>query len=553
MKLKNIVLISTLSAIVTATAGGKFSWDVSSWQCNLASPGAKQLCLVESVPSIWEGAKSGFIIGGILGVAGCIFISRKQQSLQFQVAQPKPIGEKIISNHSDDVHWDYLSAGILVGAIAFAVSEPVKNQVVKQIKVATAKVPVNIEQLFNNSRSVGNVAICTAEGNCLPDGSGTHSNLYLQGGHVDPGNGVFNRGFCSDQGRGKDNADADNKCVERVKSRLNRITQRLTASGTPPPQHLNAFINATDLWNQASPRVSDNFPQKYNRALQQGMTELAAIKWARVEAFRNWQGQLDAGGLRRVCSNWSFSQKQQVELVGLVFGSEEYMKRCIGYDQSRRADAIAITLHNYGKSAGISQVESTQQLSNIKSTNTKAKDSHTQLSDIQSVNKDIVIDIRYATANNFMGQKVYPVAKCLLKPTVAKKLSNVQQDLAQLGLGLKVYDCYRPLSIQKLMWKIVQDERYVANPATGSKHNRGAAVDLTLIDSNGKELEMPSAFDDFTEKAHRNYTGSSTQALKNSLLLENAMKKRGFKSIPTEWWHFESPDWKKFSVMNVPL
>ena len=551
MKLKTLLIISSLSAIVTAAAGSKFSWDVSSWQCKLVSPGAEQVCQLESMPSIWRGAKSGFILGAVLGVAGCIFTYRKQQSLQFQVAQSTT--QKTNTN-SDDFNWDYLSTGILIGAIAFAVSEPVKNQVVRRIAIATAKAPLSIEKLFDNSKSVGNVAICTAEGNCLADGSGTHSNLYLQGGHFDPANHVFNRGFCSDQGRGKDMNDADIKCVKRVKSRLDTITQRMTAEGTPPQQHINAFINATDLWNQASPRVSDNFPSKYNQALQQGMTEAAAIKWARVEAFRNWRGQLDANGLRRVCSSkWSFSLQQQVGLVGLETGSDEYMKRCIGYDQERRSNAIAITLKNYGKSAGISQAENTQQLSNIKSASPKAKNNLAQLSDIQSVNKNIVLDMRYATTNNFIGKQVYPVAKCLLKPTVAKKLSAVQQDLAQVGLGLKVYDCYRPLSIQKLMWEIIHDERYVANPATGSKHNRGAAVDLTLIDSNGKELEMPSAFDDFTEKAHRNYTESSIEAKKNSLLLETAMKKRGFKSIPTEWWHFESPDCKKFPVMNVQL
>ncbi|MGB3206235.1 MAG: D-alanyl-D-alanine dipeptidase [Crinalium sp.] len=549
MRLKNIVLISTLSAIVTAAAGSKFSWDVSSWQCKLVSPGAEQVCQLQSVPSIWRGARSGFVIGGILGVAGCIFVSRKQQSLQFQVAQP--INQKVTNNN--DVHWDYLSAGILVGAIALAVSEPVKNQVVRRVAIATAKAPVSLEKLFENSKSIGNVAICAAEGNCLADGSGTHSSLYLQGGHFDPANGVFNRGFCSDQGRGKDMNDADIKCVERNKSRLDRITQKMTAEGTPPQQHIKAFISGIDQWNQASPRVSDKFPSKYSQALKQGMTEEAAIKWARVEAFRNWQGQLEANGLKRVCDEWKFSQKQKAGLIDLDSNSQKYLMRCIDYDQSRRRNAIAATLQNYGKSAGISPVENPQQLSSLKSASHKPKNNLAQLSDIQSVNKDIVVDMRYATADNFMGKKVYPVAKCLLKPTVAKKLSAVQQDLAPLGLGLKVYDCYRPLSIQKLMWKIVPNEDYVANPATGSRHNRGAAVDLTLVDSTGKELEMPSAFDDFTKKAHRNYTGSSVKARQNSLLLETVMKKRGFKSIPTEWWHFESPDWKKFPVMNVQL
>jgi D-alanyl-D-alanine dipeptidase len=101
------------------------------------------------------------------------------------------------------------------------------------------------------------------------------------------------------------------------------------------------------------------------------------------------------------------------------------------------------------------------------------------------------------------------------------------------------------------MWQIKPDPRYVANPAKGSRHNRGAAVDITLVDRNGKELEMPTGFDDFTEKAHRTYKGASTQAKKNSKLLEDAMKKYGFIPLATEWWHFDAPGWDKFSILDV--
>lgn len=176
-----------------------------------------------------------------------------------------------------------------------------------------------------------------------------------------------------------------------------------------------------------------------------------------------------------------------------------------------------------------------------------------RLIDIRTVNDKIALDIRYATENNFLKRKVYPAARCVLRGAAAQALSQVQNDLVKQGLGLKVYDCYRPLSVQKLMWEILPDSRYVANPTKGSRHNRGAAVDLTLVDRNGKELEMPTDFDDFTEKAFRNSKTATTQAQKNSLLLENAMKKYGFIPLATEWWHFDAPGWDKFSILDIPF
>ncbi|MFY7821408.1 MAG: M15 family metallopeptidase, partial [Planktothrix agardhii] len=150
-----------------------------------------------------------------------------------------------------------------------------------------------------------------------------------------------------------------------------------------------------------------------------------------------------------------------------------------------------------------------------------------KLVDIKSVNLNIRHDIRYATTNNFLKKKIYSVPRCLLRSDVAQRLSRVQQDLEQMGLGLKVYDCYRPLSVTRQMWAILPDTRYVANPAKGSRHNRGAAVDLTLVDLHtGAELEMPTAFDDFTDKAARAYPGNSPQVRRNSDLLAVKMKKQ---------------------------
>ncbi len=177
----------------------------------------------------------------------------------------------------------------------------------------------------------------------------------------------------------------------------------------------------------------------------------------------------------------------------------------------------------------------------------------TKLIDIRSINLNIVLDIRYATKNNFTYKQLYPKARCLLRAEVAQQLSNVQWDLEHQGLGLKVYDCYRPLSIQKQMWKVVPDNRYVANPAQGSRHNRGSAVDITLVDRSGRELLMPTRFDDFSEQAHIDYQGISLQAKENRQRLEVAMKKQGFIPLETEWWHFDAKNWKKFPVLDVSL
>ena len=176
-----------------------------------------------------------------------------------------------------------------------------------------------------------------------------------------------------------------------------------------------------------------------------------------------------------------------------------------------------------------------------------------RLVDIRTVNRNIRLDIRYATTNNFLKRKLYPTAKCALRSSVAQKLGKVQTDLEKIGLGLKVYDCYRPLSVTKQMWEFLPDPNYVANPARGSRHNRGAALDLTLVDRTGKELEMPTPYDDFTKKAHRNYQGGSTQSRKNRQVLEDAMKKHGFIGITTEWWHFDSEDWQKFAILDISL
>jgi D-alanyl-D-alanine dipeptidase len=182
-----------------------------------------------------------------------------------------------------------------------------------------------------------------------------------------------------------------------------------------------------------------------------------------------------------------------------------------------------------------------------------ARHSPPEFIDILTLDDSIVVNIRYATANNFTGKVLYPVNRCLLRPKVARRLVQVQSALRSTGKTLKIWDCYRPLDIQRKLWEIVPDPRYVADPAKGSRHNRGAAVDLTLIDETGQNVEMPTDYDDFSKKAHRNYAGASPAAKWNRSLLEAAMKKEGFSGLRTEWWHFDAEGWAAFPIANTSL
>lgn len=179
------------------------------------------------------------------------------------------------------------------------------------------------------------------------------------------------------------------------------------------------------------------------------------------------------------------------------------------------------------------------------------------LVDIQTINPNIILDIRYATSNNFMGLPMYSQAKCYLHPNVALALSNVQKELESMKLGLKIWDGYRPLSVQQAMWDRIQDERYVANPAKNKgRHTRGTAVDVTLLNSFGEELLMPTEFDDFTEKAHQDCMEHSPEAIKNREFLKTIMQKHGFYPVKSEWWHFDFEGWKddiKYPPLDVPF
>lgn len=179
--------------------------------------------------------------------------------------------------------------------------------------------------------------------------------------------------------------------------------------------------------------------------------------------------------------------------------------------------------------------------------------SHADLVELVDVIPDIQLDIKYATTDNFTGKVVYPAARCFLIRDAAEALGEVQKDLRPLGYRLKVFDGYRPLSVQRIFWGILPDPDYVADPNKGSRHNRGYAVDLTLTDLQGNEVAMPSGYDDFSEKAHRDYLALPAEAIGHREILEQVMARHGFIPFPTEWWHFDYRGYENKPNLDIPF
>jgi len=167
-------------------------------------------------------------------------------------------------------------------------------------------------------------------------------------------------------------------------------------------------------------------------------------------------------------------------------------------------------------------------------------DSLKKMVELKTIVPNIQYDLRYSTTNNFMGEQLYKNgSRTYLRLVVARALARVQQELNEKNLSLKIWDAYRPYSVTERMWEKIKDERYVADPKKGSGHNRGIAVDLTIVDmTTGKEVDMGTGFDNFTDTAHQNFKNLSSQVLDNRVLLKTVMQKNGFVAMETEWWHF---------------
>ncbi|MFH0794172.1 MAG: D-alanyl-D-alanine dipeptidase [bacterium] len=184
---------------------------------------------------------------------------------------------------------------------------------------------------------------------------------------------------------------------------------------------------------------------------------------------------------------------------------------------------------------------------------THLEDLQEPLIELASLDPTIVVDLDYATDDNVFKTRFYTENRCFVLRSVAERLVRAQQRLRTQGLGLKIWDAYRPLSVQRKMWNQIRDSRYVASPRKGSNHNRGTAVDVTLVDTAGQELPMPTQHDDFSPRSARRYADLDPVLLRNRAVLQEALTFAGFETIQSEWWHFEAPSAKNYPLIDVPL
>ena len=176
------------------------------------------------------------------------------------------------------------------------------------------------------------------------------------------------------------------------------------------------------------------------------------------------------------------------------------------------------------------------------------------LVEIVKLDPTIRLDIRYATRNNFLAEKVYKERRAFLQRPAAEALVRANRKLRTQGYGLVVFDGYRPWSVTKIFWDATPEDRkiFVADPSKGSRHNRGCAVDLTLFDlKSGEIVKMPSEYDEMTERAHINYECATEEAKRLRESLRGAMSAEGFAVYEPEWWHYDYKDWKEYPILNV--
>ena len=176
------------------------------------------------------------------------------------------------------------------------------------------------------------------------------------------------------------------------------------------------------------------------------------------------------------------------------------------------------------------------------------------LVELTAIDPTVKLDIRYATANNLAGKPVYSEARAFLQRPAAEALARAHGRLKSHGYCLLVFDGYRPWRVTKLFWDVTPPEKreFVADPAQGSKHNRGCAVDLSMYDlKTGREVEMPSAYDEMSPRAYPDYTGGPAEARDRRDLLRRAMEAEGFTVEPNEWWHFNYKDWKAYPILDI--
>jgi D-alanyl-D-alanine dipeptidase len=175
-----------------------------------------------------------------------------------------------------------------------------------------------------------------------------------------------------------------------------------------------------------------------------------------------------------------------------------------------------------------------------------------ELIDLEKFIPGIVLDIRYATTNNFTGEKIYNMSKAYARKPVAEAVKRAQAELQKQGLGIKIFDAYRPYKATVRFYEVYKDTTYVASPYKGSRHNRGCAIDMTIINlKTGEELKMPTGYDSFQKEAWPSTPVKDPEARKNRALIISVMEKQGFKVNGSEWWHFDFIGWRNYEVLDI--
>jgi D-alanyl-D-alanine dipeptidase len=176
------------------------------------------------------------------------------------------------------------------------------------------------------------------------------------------------------------------------------------------------------------------------------------------------------------------------------------------------------------------------------------------LVELVKLDKTIKLDVRYAKKNNFVGRPLYKEERAFLQRPAAEALVRAHKELQKQGYGLLIFDGYRPWRVTRLFWEVTPAalKKFVANPKNGSRHNRGCAVDLSLYDmKTGKEIPMPSEYDEMTDRAYPSYTGGTPEQTRLRDLLKEKMEEQGFKVFSIEWWHFDYKDWREYPILDI--
>ena len=229
----------------------------------------------------------------------------------------------------------------------------------------------------------------------------------------------------------------------------------------------------------------------------------------------------------------------EAKQTGSTVEIKYYKSKVTSNNKALIKDTIRVYTNNPDKSYTIKLVN----LSNIKIIDGLVR--------VKDIDDNFSIDIRYATTNNFTGKKIYTSSVCLLNIDTAVKLISANNEFNLYGYRIKIFDAYRPKSAQQKLWDNCSNKKFLSNPKTGSVHSRGAAADITLVDNNDKELEMPGNYDEFSKRSYITYNGASKTAIKNRELLAKVMIENGFKRIKTEWWHFDNKDYKKYPLLDT--